>query len=63
MSLHDNIGKAILLKDLSNISARYKSGKSRNDLDATVKKLQNTYSALVEVLVNDSNILLFKIQK
>lgn len=50
-------GKAILLKDLSNICARYKSGKSRNDLDATVKKLQNNYGALVEVLVNDSNIL------
>lgn len=42
-------GKVILLKDLSNIVTENKSGKSRNDLNSTVKLLMDTYGASVEV--------------
>lgn len=37
------IGKAVLLKDLSNISTRLVSDKSRNDLDESVKRLKDTH--------------------
>ena len=36
-------GKAVLLKDISNIAAAAKHGKSRNDLDITVQTLKDKY--------------------
>lgn len=36
-------GKPITLKDLSNISTSMKSGKTRNDLETTVKELINKH--------------------
>lgn len=46
-----------MLKDLSNISTKFKSGKSRNDLDEVIKKLVDTYGASVEVLTSEGNVL------
>ena len=45
-SLANSTGKAILLKDLSNLMTKAKSSKSRNDLEATVKKLTDKYGEL-----------------
>lgn len=36
-------GKALLLKDLSNIMTKAKSGSSRNDLEAAVKQLTDKH--------------------
>ena len=62
----------MLLKDLNNISTRFKSGNSRNDLDESVWKLKVTHGeregenviyifcsgASVEVLVSESSVLM-----
>ena len=45
--LSHETGNVILLKDLSNIVTDYKSGKSRNDLNSTVKLLMDTYGMLM----------------
>ena len=42
-SLSLSTGKAILLKDLSIIMLKSKSGKSRNDLEETVKQLSQKH--------------------
>lgn len=36
-------GKVVLLKDLSNISTRMKSGNTRNDLQESVRRLTEIY--------------------
>lgn len=36
-------GNVVLLKDLSNISARMKAGNTRNDLEAAVKQLTDKH--------------------
>ena len=41
-------GNVILLKDLSNIMTANKQGKSKNDLDATVKTLMNKYGEFLD---------------
>ena len=38
-----HVGKVVLLKDLSNITTKLNSDKSRNDLDESVKRLKDTY--------------------
>ena len=40
-------GKAVLLKDISNIAAAAKHGKSRNDLDITVQTLKDKYGCVM----------------
>lgn len=42
-SLSQSTGKALLLKDLSNIMTKAKSGRSRNDLEAAVQQLMNKH--------------------
>ena len=42
--LIEDSGKIILLKDLSNLKASIKLNQPRNDLDATVRLLKETYS-------------------
>ena len=42
-NLVQSTGKAILLKDLSNLMTKAKSSRSRNDLEATVKKLTDKF--------------------
>ena len=42
-NLVQSTGKAILLKDLSNLMTKVKSSRSRNDLEATVKKLTDKF--------------------
>ena len=42
-SLSQSTGKALLLKDLSNIMTKAKSGKSRNDLEAAIKQLTDKH--------------------
>ena len=44
--LSSETGKVVLLKDLTNLSASLKKGKTRNDLDATVKMLMEKYGKL-----------------
>ena len=41
------VGKVVLLKDLGNIRAKLQCGKSRNNLDESVKRLKDTYGKLV----------------
>ena len=41
--LATSTGKAILLKDLSNINSRMKKGDTRNDLNKCVENLQEKY--------------------
>ena len=36
-------GKVILLKDLTNLNAQMKSGKSKNDLEAVARSLANKH--------------------
>ena len=48
-NLTKTTGKTVLLKDLSNIAAKMKSGNSRNDLQECVKSLTDTYGKLVSV--------------
>ena len=48
-NLTKTTGKTVLLKDLSNIVAKMKSGNSRNDLQECVKNLTDTYGKLVLV--------------
>ena len=38
-----HVGKVVLLKDLSNITTKFNSDKSCNDLDKSVKQLKDTY--------------------
>ena len=38
-----HVRKVVLLKDLSNITTKLNSDKSRNDLDESVKQLKDTY--------------------
>lgn len=49
--------KAVTLRDLSNLAARKKQGCSRNDLEATVKLLQNKYASTVRLLTGENNEL------
>ncbi|KAH9364382.1 hypothetical protein HPB48_016253 [Haemaphysalis longicornis] len=49
--------KAVTLRDLSNLAARKKQGCSRNDLEATVKLLQNKYASTVRLLTDENNEL------
>jgi len=44
--LAKSTGKAIVLKDLSNLMTKAKSSNSRNDLEATVRKLIDTHGML-----------------
>ena len=45
-------GKVILLKDLTNISAQMKSGKSKNDLEAVARSLANKHGNFMRMHVN-----------
>ena len=41
--LAKSTGKALVLKDLTNLMTKAKSSQSRNDLEETVKKLMDKY--------------------
>ena len=45
-NLTKTTGKVVLLKDLSNIATKMKSGHTRNDLQECVKRLTETYGKL-----------------
>ena len=45
-NLTKTTGKVVLLKDLSNIAAKMKSGNTRNDLQECVKRLTEIYGKL-----------------
>jgi len=45
--LTQETGNIILLKDLTNIATSIKRGRSRNDLDTTVKALMERYGKIV----------------
>lgn len=42
-------GKALVLKDLSNLMTKSKSSNSRNDLEATVKNLTDKYGECITI--------------
>ena len=44
-------GKVILLKDLTNLSAKMKSEKSKNDLEAVTRSLANKHGNLMYTFV------------
>ncbi len=48
--LSQESGKIVLLKDLSNLSTKAQSTKTRNDLQSAVTKLSETYGKLFLVL-------------
>lgn len=55
--LEKESSKVVTLRDLSNLAAKIKKGDSRNDLEATVILLQDTYKATVRLLTDENNEL------
>lgn len=49
--------KVVTLRDLSNFAAKIKKDNPRNDLQATVKLLQDNYKATVRLLTDENNEL------
>ena len=60
--LSQESGKVVLLKDLSNLSTKAKSSKTRNDLQSTVRELTEKYGKTSTIIqMHTAHILLYSL--